>query len=648
MERSSTSMVNISLVDECEVEEQRSLLPPARTLSPRRACHPQCGPHRCADRTVWLDRTQAMATMPLYNGHVCARASPRSPRRADKVKCKEKKRRQSCSRKAKNTGASRIQEKGCAFNEVAPCRSPFKTCRRPPVPLLQRQAHIALEMSQSLPEIIITSRDDEPPQPAKESPPPPLPVRDRGLLPGEPCHSSPKHKAEAKDDHYWKTHSIGWRLVRRRALFVRRQRLNDCALAVGIFGVVMMVMETELSWSVYSKSSVYSLTLKSIISVSTILLLGLIIAYHCCEVQLYVHDSSAEDWRIAVTTERLALIALELAAAAIHPYPVGLLAYFQQQAAPAVALSETELEIVLALPMFLRLYLLGRAMVLHSRLFTDTASRSIGALNKIYFNARFVGKTLMTTYPGTVLMIFSVSLWIVAAWGLHVCERHHNYRDLSSNYMEALWMVSVTFLSIGYGDVVPHTYCGRSICLLTGIMGAGCTVLVVAVVARKLELTRAEKHVHNFMIDSHISKRMKIAAANVLRETWFIYKHTKLSREKDHTMVRMHQRKLLLAIHQLRRVKMDKRVLDDQGSTLVDLCKLQTTLSDVLVEVQGCRAELDTHVHGLEKHVEELREGFRGLMPLLTSTLSTQNSSIRHLLREREKKGDAAGKSEDR
>lgn len=90
-------------------------------------------------------------------------------------------------------------------------------------------------------------------------------------------------------------------------------------------------------------------------------------------------------------------------------------------------------------------------------------------------------------------------------------------------------MVSVTFLSIGYGDVVPHTYCGRSICLLTGIMvgpvsappprrsdtnsdpppqGAGCTVLVVAVVARKLELTRAEKHVHNFMMDSHISKRV--------------------------------------------------------------------------------------------------------------------------------------------
>ncbi|XP_078124092.1 small conductance calcium-activated potassium channel protein 3-like [Sander vitreus] len=415
--------------------------------------------------------------------------------------------------------------------------------------------------------------------------------------------------------------------------------------------MVLMVMETELSWSVYSKSSVYSLALKSIISFSTFILLGLIIAYHCCEIQLYVHDIGAEDWRIAMTSDRLALVALELAAVAIHPYPVGLMAYFQQtfqNSTTPLTLSETELEIILALPMFLRLYLLGRSMMLHSCLFTDTASRSIGALNKIHFNTRFVGKTLMTTYPGTVLIIFSVSLWIVAAWGLHVCERHHNYRDLSSNYMEALWMVSVTFLSIGYGDVVPHTYCGRSICLLTGIMGAGCTVLVVAVVARKLELTRAEKHVHNFMMDSHISKRIKIAAANVLRETWLIYKHTKLSRERDQTRVRMHQRKLLLAIHQLRQVKIEKRILADQGSTLVDLGKMQTLMYDVLSEVQGCREELDTHIHSLEKHVEELREGFRSLMPLLSNTLSTQNSSIRHLIREREVRTESAGASADR
>ncbi|XP_016531600.1 small conductance calcium-activated potassium channel protein 1-like isoform X1 [Poecilia formosa] len=673
--------MNSTVVDGDELEDHRPLLPP-RMVAPPQSYSPQCGIHHTVqtpiDHTAWLDRTQALATTPLYNGHLYVTATPRSNRRREKTKGKEKK----CEKRPQNPGvnernhqsktktlsANRLQETVTSFTDVpmSPCGSPFKGHSRSNLDLrdvdgrgYRKPGNVSLEMHdrQSLPEIIITSKDDNLQQQQHKhkalqyhqhlgEAKGPLPGAKRFTRSPSPSpQHSPKRKEDAKKDSYSRTHNIGWRLVRRRSLFLRRQRLNDCALAVGLFGVVMMVMETELSWSIYSKSSIYSLCFKSVISFSTLVLLGLIVAYHCCEVQLYVHDIGAEDWRIAMTTDRFALIVLELFIVAIHPYPVGIVAYFQKTKV-RTTLSETELEIMLALPMFLRLYLLGRAMMLHSRLFTDTASRSIGALNKIHFNTRFVGKTLMTTYPGTVLMIFSVSLWIVAAWGLHVCERHHNYRDLSSNYMEALWMVSVTFLSIGYGDVVPHTYCGRSICLLTGIMGAGCTVLVVAVVARKLELTRAEKHVHNFMMDSHICKRIKIAAANVLRETWLIYKYTKLSRERDHTRVRMHQRKLLLAIHQLRRVKMEKRILADQGNTLVDLCKMQSLMYDVLAEVQGCRGELNSNISSLVKNVEELREGFRCLMPLLSSTLSTQNSSIRHLLREREEKSECVSGAE--
>ena len=40
------------------------------------------------------------------------------------------------------------------------------------------------------------------------------------------------------------------------------------------------------------------------------------------------------------------------------------------------------------------------------------------------------------------------------------------------------------------------------------MQGSGCTALVVAVLARKLELTRAEKHVHNFMMDNQLTKRV--------------------------------------------------------------------------------------------------------------------------------------------
>lgn len=122
--------------------------------------------------------------------------------------------------------------------------------------------------------------------------------------------------------------------------------------------------------------------------------------------------------------------------------------------------------------------------------------------------------------------------------------RYHDNQDITSNFLGAMWLISITFLTIGYGDMVPNTYCGKGVCLLTGIMvrgadrrpraaartslfkeavcensvslpcfpvvlqGAGCTALVVAVVAKKLELTKAEKHVHNFMMDTQLTKRV--------------------------------------------------------------------------------------------------------------------------------------------
>uniref|UniRef100_T1KA84 Potassium channel domain-containing protein n=1 Tax=Tetranychus urticae TaxID=32264 RepID=T1KA84_TETUR len=73
-----------------------------------------------------------------------------------------------------------------------------------------------------------------------------------------------------------------------------------------------------------------------------------------------------------------------------------------------------------------------------------------------------------------------------------------------------MWLTAITFLSVGYGDIVPNTYCGRGIAVTTGLMGAGCTALVVAVIARKLELTRAEKRVHNFMMETQLNKRQKL------------------------------------------------------------------------------------------------------------------------------------------
>lgn len=427
-----------------------------------------------------------------------------------------------------------------------------------------------------------------------------------------------------------KNKDIGYKLGHRRALFEKRKRLSDYALIFGMFGIVVMVTETELSWGVYTKESSYSFALKCLISLSTVILLGLIIMYHAREIQLFMVDNGADDWRIAMTYERIFFIVLELLVCAIHPIPGQYVFTWTARLAftytPSVA--DADVDIILSIPMFFRLYLIGRVMLLHSKLFTDASSRSIGALNKINFNTRFVMKTLMTICPGTVLLVFSISSWIIAAWTVRVCERYHDKQEVTSNFLGAMWLISITFLSIGYGDMVPHTYCGKGVCLLTGIMGAGCTALVVAVVARKLELTKAEKHVHNFMMDTQLCKRVKNTAANVLRETWLIYKHTKLVKKIDHAKVRKHQRKFLQAIHQLRSVKMEQRKLNDQANTLVDLAKTQNVMYDLVSELQERSEELDKRIGTLEDKLDSVTGSLQALPCLISQAITQQQQDF--------------------
>ncbi|XP_027520180.1 small conductance calcium-activated potassium channel protein 1 isoform X3 [Corapipo altera] len=421
------------------------------------------------------------------------------------------------------------------------------------------------------------------------------PEQPGGPEPG-PAAAPGQDGAEERGGEPRRNQNIGYKLGHRRALFEKRKRLSDYALIFGMFGIVVMVTETELSWGVYTKESSYSFALKCLISLSTLILLGLIVMYHAREIQLFMVDNGADDWRIAMTYERIFFIALELIVCAIHPIPGQYLFTWTARLAftYAASVADADVDIILSIPMFLRLYLIGRVMLLHSKLFTDASSRSIGALNKINFNTRFVMKTLMTICPGTVLLVFSISSWIIAAWTVRVCERYHDKQEVTSNFLGAMWLISITFLSIGYGDMVPHTYCGKGVCLLTGIM-------------------------------------VKNAAANVLRETWLIYKHTKLVKKIDHAKVRKHQRKFLQAIHQaqkLRSVKMEQRKLNDQANTLVDLAKTQNIMYDMVSELQERHEDLEKRLGALESKLEALGLSLLALPGLVSQALGQQQREL--------------------
>lgn len=79
-----------------------------------------------------------------------------------------------------------------------------------------------------------------------------------GLSPSGPRgHSQAQEEEEEEEDEdrpgSGKPPTVSHRLGHRRALFEKRKRLSDYALIFGMFGIVVMVTETELSWGVYTK-----------------------------------------------------------------------------------------------------------------------------------------------------------------------------------------------------------------------------------------------------------------------------------------------------------------------------------------------------------------------------------------------------------
>ncbi|XGW24793.1 hypothetical protein V3C99_006341 [Haemonchus contortus] len=424
----------------------------------------------------------------------------------------------------------------------------------------------------------------------------------------------------------------GGRLIKREILHEKRRHMSDRALFFAVVGIVLMIIENELNAAgIVSTGSFASLCLKSLIIGSTIVLLVFVAYFHIIEVQLFMNANAADDWRVALTLRRLAQIGAELFLCALCPLPFEVLHWSDQGKMKSGALHS--LNIFVSIAMFFRLYWLCRVMLLHSRLFTDASSRSIAGLNRVNFNARFILKTLMTLCPGKMLMIFTAFLWVMAGWILRLCERDYvrtNHRARDMDYISSIWMVAITFLSVGYGDIVPHTNCGRTMAVITGILGTCASSMVVAVVARKLELTRAEKHVHNFMMDTQLTKKLKHSAANVLRETWLIYKFRKKVEKVDYARIRQHQRKFLVAIYEMRKVKRDQRKLAENFVSLGDVAKTSSNTYDLIQDVHSTQEGLSLRITAIEHQLSDISREISALSEMLRSRKRSETSESDH------------------
>ncbi|XP_018542786.1 intermediate conductance calcium-activated potassium channel protein 4 isoform X4 [Lates calcarifer] len=355
-----------------------------------------------------------------------------------------------------------------------------------------------------------------------------------------------------------------YRLRDRKVLLEDKKRLCALSLGTALLGILLMIIHVEICPNVYKPGSNIGLIINCFISLSTGCLLILIIAFHYKDIRLFVNDHNQVDWRIAMTSHRVFVITLELLVCSIHP---------------------------------------------------------VGTYWKV----------LMNKHPARTLLVFILLFWLTASWMLTLCERQ---KQASTGNMEtALWLIAITFLTVGYGDVAPTTSCGKAVCLFTGVMlkrgkqGVACTAMLVAVVTEKLALNKGEKHVHFFMLDIQISKRIRHAAANVLRECWLLHRTnvTKGSRGEH----RRHQRCLLEAIRVFRHLRLKQRQLRDYVSEMVDLPKMQMIMCDLSANWNNSYRELEQRILSMEQKLDELSRCFQQTSELLSQVLRQRNPEIR-------------------
>jgi len=414
--------------------------------------------------------------------------------------------------------------------------------------------------------------------------------------------------------------NLGFRLRRRKEILSQRKFMVDISFALGVLGIVLIIIDTELTFSgLTTINSGVSIALRVLTSISTGGLIISVVVYHAIGLRLNMPDAGFSELRLSMTSGKWMKLFLELVVCSLHPLPLFNVEF------TSLSIKENEHDLIkstipanaiLTILMFLRLYLVGRFMVVHSKLFLDTSVQSLGALSRVNINAQFVFRALMSTMPGVVLSTVMLLTFIINSWNLRVCENytHPGGEDLAS-FVQAMWLTAVTFLTVGYGDIIPHSMCGRIIAGWTGLMGVGSMALSVAVLAKHLEQSRSEKYVHTFVQTIALDKRRKNAAANIIKIVIKIFKLRKARAGDRSTAMIVYRTELSKCIRAMQEAQYKKTHLQE---CTVGHVEIATELNDTQAMVKAVHDEqkvlaqriatIESFAINMSAHLLEIRD----------------------------------------
>ncbi|OWZ07705.1 Voltage-gated Ion Channel [Phytophthora megakarya] len=328
----------------------------------------------------------------------------------------------------------------------------------------------------------------------------------------------------------------------RRMMLVRAQQTQTAfQLFYGLFGVFLMMVQMEYLWfsntrnlpatcpleatsqcplcfealgteSVPVKEGrMVLLALRVLITCSTALMLYYVYHYYAAECEVMKLKNIMPPKATLLSSSLSRTFIFEMLVLSVHPFP----------AIENVDPKWPQLTVATSLVMFTRVVLVLRVVQCRNS-FNTSNGWFIGALTNVDFTSKFFMKSTLKNHPAGCLIASFATLGFVAGYSLYISERFMCAFKADSccepmSIGDALWMLIVTILTIGYGDVVPRTTLGRSIAVSAGIFGTLSTAVTIAVMSNYLVLTRSEHKVNAFLKKDENRRLINEHAARALQ-----------------------------------------------------------------------------------------------------------------------------------
>mmetsp|Transcript_19077 Transcript_19077/g.31245 ORF Transcript_19077/g.31245 Transcript_19077/m.31245 type:complete len:733 (+) Transcript_19077:103-2301(+) len=339
----------------------------------------------------------------------------------------------------------------------------------------------------------------------------------------------------------------------------RMKIMGEMQLCVAVFGISIMIVAKELRWANGEIGYFATDVLKSIISASILVLVVLVHRYYGLKLQLLTMKNIVPKTVSIFSSGLLVPYLFELLICCVHVPPF------------VNSTQGYRWENLLSVLMFAKIYIFVRVLSLNSTLHTS-AGRFIGVLTNVESSTYLVIKIALANNPRRFMFCSFALLLSISSYSVFIFERSaaldfsettdsvspDDRRIALMQYGNVLWMMFITVLTVGYGDLFPYTPEGRVCTLIAAAFGVCCTALLIALIHNQLELTQQEIKLVKFLQKDWIRKAVKLKAVRCLQASWRYYlaKARARDRKQAHTwMVRLAERAMYRELASWRELK---------------------------------------------------------------------------------------------